>query len=77
MEILLYVGSIIITLISLTRLSFVLVRSKELDSQVICRGLFMFSDLRREVIVRSVDSVGIIDNDCSIFRFKMNHNCNM
>ena len=40
-------------------------------------SLFMFSDLRREVIVRCVDSVGIIDNHCSIFRFKMNHHCDM
>ena len=40
-------------------------------------SLFLFSDLRREVIVRCVDSVGIIDNHCSIFRFKMNHHCNM
>ena len=71
-------GRIIITLIGLTPPHFCACPKQGAGFPTSYVGsLFMFSDLRREVIVRCVDSVGIIDNHCSIFRFKMNHHCNM
>ena len=61
-------GKVVIPLTGLTPPQFLcLSQARTWISNVICHGLFMFSELRQEVFVRFVDIGGIGDHHCLNF----------
>ena len=53
----------------------VLIPSQDLDSHPEIWSVFVFNDLRRDVIVRFADIDGIVDNHCLNFLFIMMYLC--